>query len=804
MTYVPPQPDPSCKPRARQAENIREDAARLARKRPNRGTLRNGEAELYAPKWPTNFTKGLPHDRFGIVIKKAFEMFFEGLNAGPCSPAADFKVPIGPLRATRCYRPSKYGKEDGAVETFCLKDGEKSPEVRAWESPRAGHVYDLEGPDADALSMPPAPCLGSDELTAEMAEVYALALLRDVPFTKIVKGGGKSECKGSPVTPTAAEVIAQLNELVWFQRGAPLALRPQERRRREARFYETEQELTGDSVFRGSGPGAKKGPFLSQFLLIGSPLRANPSSTPGGAESMEASRGSEDEPVGPYQVPPASMRGYSGQIAGGGDGDGAESVAASAIPNRCMGAVSGLITYGTLSIDQRSVRHLECLDYMTSWEAWLDVQNGANLRGSDLFAVKPGTHELEARFLTTPRDLATYVHYDALYEAYLNACLLMASYGIPPSLGFPTGSFHPTRDSFATFGIPHVLSLVTEVATRGLKAVRRQKFNYHLRTRPEGIGGVLTLVGSTDAGQLGNAQAAAAKNRNELAATDILDWIRQHNGWQNTKDGERAWKVPAGGCKESEPPGNFDDVNALLPMAFPEGSPMHASYGAGHATVAGACVTILKAFFELYDVEGEPKNREDHPFTPVDFCDEKWWKTKRNFDTFDKAVLAEGESTCFEKLYVPTTDGSKLVPSDRTGDEGNCVTIIGELNKLAANISIGRNMAGVHFYTDYYDSVRLGERVAAGILQEQMLTYPEAMSMRFESFDGDQIVFQTRCKGKSGEVKLESYARLVGDTTGGKFTEKAFDEWWVRPSQDLPDACGDANPDEPCFGRCDD
>ncbi len=33
-------------------------------------------------------------------------------------------------------------------------------------------------------------------------------------------------------------------------------------------------------------------------------------------------------------------------------------------------------------------------------------------------------------------------------------------------------------------------------------------------------------------------------------------------------------------------------------MAFPEGSPTHPSYGAGHATVAGACVTILKAWFD--------------------------------------------------------------------------------------------------------------------------------------------------------------------------------------------------------------
>lgn len=39
--------------------------------------------------------------------------------------------------------------------------------------------------------------------------------------------------------------------------------------------------------------------------------------------------------------------------------------------------------------------------------------------------------------------------------------------------------------------------------------------------------------------------------------------------------------------------------NALLSMAFPEGSPTHPAYGAGHATVAGAysfsvvCTTIV-------------------------------------------------------------------------------------------------------------------------------------------------------------------------------------------------------------------
>src|SRR5262249_52840922 len=36
----------------------------------------------------------------------------------------------------------------------------------------------------------------------------------------------------------------------------------------------------------------------------------------------------------------------------------------------------------------------------------------------------------------------------------------------------------------------------------------------------------------------------------------------------------------------------------LLPQAYPEGCPLHPSYPSGHATVAGACATMLKAFFD--------------------------------------------------------------------------------------------------------------------------------------------------------------------------------------------------------------
>ena len=119
---------------------------------------------------------------------------------------------------------------------------------------------------------------------------------------------------------------------------------------------------------------------------------------------------------------------------------------------------------------------------------------------------------------------------------------------------------------------------------------------------------------------------------------------------------------------------------------------MHPAYGAGHATVAGACVTILKAFFDHRYVLPGP--------------------------------------------YVyPAPCGTKLEIAEGTPD----LTIEGELNKLASNISIGRNWAGVHYFTDYSESVRMGEDIAIGILEEQKLTYGENFSMSVPRFDGTTI-----------------------------------------------------------------
>lgn len=63
----------------------------------------------------------------------------------------------------------------------------------------------------------------------------------------------------------------------------------------------------------------------------------------------------------------------------------------------------------------------------------------------------------------------------------------------------------------------------------------------------------------------------------------------------------------------------------------------------------------------------------------------------------------------------------------------------GELDKVAANIATGRNFAGIHWRTDYSESIRLGEAISIGILEEQKATYNEDATLHVTKFDGTSI-----------------------------------------------------------------
>ena len=599
--------------RQQQAEQTRIDAAGTAAAYPAPAHRSNNDERRHhdasgQPTYVGSFTKCLPHDDHGFLIDPAdYEAFVKAIDSGDARDFATLRMGPGPFES------------DGSISRVLDSDGTPSPVlawkgthplgapgIRAWESQGAGLNFSLEGCDPQSVTMPPAPALDSQELIAEMAENYWMALCRDVPFTDWA------------TSTTIEEARASLARFWWFREdrtdrldGSTDVLESSRRRRRVHTVDDGGVPLP--EVFRGVTHGEQVGPYVSQLLLIGN----------GGVSKADSQHALAD----------------------------------------------GQISYGALRVDQR-VRHAAAENYLTDWKTFLDVQNGADLGGRETLDVA-----VPYRFIATPRDLATYVHYDALYEAYLNACLVLLGLKAPtdPGLPFRKADWIDKQSGFAQFGNPHILTLVTEVATRALKAVRYQKFNVHRRLRPEAVGGWMfqRRTNPTDvAGRLDALDAMEAAFTGSSGLGAALDTANGTDNW-------------------------------LLPMAFAEGSPAHPAYGAGHGTVAGACVTILKAWFDT----GTPLL---HPGTTDPIA------------------------------YEADADGQALHDVSATLG-GRPLTVEGELNKVAANIAIGRNWAGVHYYSDYLESFRLGEQIAVRLLEEQRATYAENFSMSVPLLDGTTV-----------------------------------------------------------------
>jgi hypothetical protein len=309
------------------------------------------------------------------------------------------------------------------------------------------------------------------------------------------------------------------------------------------------------------------------------------------------------------------------------------------------------LQYGATQITQQFQTTLPLEGGGTDWlvdsDAWLRCQNGET-------PFDPNRYDPVRRYIRSGRDIGQYVHVDVLFEAYFNACLWLVDNGAPLS---PTNPYRSSRTQagFGTFGSPHLKTMVAEAATRALKGIWFQKWFVHRVLRPEAFGG---LVHHT-----------LANTRSYPLHPDVLSSkaVQQVFGRNGTY---------------------------FLPHAFPEGCPQHPSYGQGHGTVAGACATIVKAFF-----------------------DESW---------------------VIPNPVVSSDDGLSLLPYG--GSDAGQLTVSGEMNKLAANIALGRNHAGVHWRSDYEASLRLGEQIAISILRDQRNTYSETFSgFLFTSFDGERI-----------------------------------------------------------------
>ncbi|HYL67806.1 MAG TPA: vanadium-dependent haloperoxidase [Candidatus Limnocylindria bacterium] len=304
-------------------------------------------------------------------------------------------------------------------------------------------------------------------------------------------------------------------------------------------------------------------------------------------------------------------------------------------------------SFGQQSMSQQQVTYLPNIDYMTDFSSWLLVQNGIDTG-------QRNQNDPQVRYLHNGRGLATWTHADVLYQAYLVAFLVLNTIRAPMNPGNPyIGS--NTENGFGTFGGPDIAATLTEVATRALKAVWFQKWQVHLRARPEATGGLVHLI------KTGEGDKTDGK---------LSNIILNSHGLQESFDKYGSW---------------------LLSQAFPEGSPAHPAYPTGHGTVGGACITVLKFFFDGNFVIPNP--------------------------------------------VVPTDDGLLLVPYN--GSDADQITVNGELNKLGHNVSFGHGIhAGIHWRSDTDVSLKLGEAVALSVLHDRAQTYNEKFTVHLTKFDG--------------------------------------------------------------------
>ena len=308
---------------------------------------------------------------------------------------------------------------------------------------------------------------------------------------------------------------------------------------------------------------------------------------------------------------------------------------------------------GAQPVDQRYVTYKAGVDYMTDQPTWEAVQNGIPT-GVDV------QKDPKRRYLHNGRGLAAFTRVDELFQAYFTAHLVLSAINAPNRPPFNPGNpyIHSVKQNgFGTFGGADIASVLAQVAKIALNAVWYQKWIVHLRHRPESGGGLVHLI----------------KNGVGFDCKPDPNVL-------NSKAVKRSYETY----------GSY-----LLSQAFPEGSPAHPAYPTGHGTVGGACITILKFFY-------------DGDFT-------------------------------FSDPQVPNSNGTKLKTwtYDPSIEDSGTLTVNGELHKLAHNVTFGHGLhAGIHWRSDSDVSMILGEAVAISFLEDLACTYAEPFKVNFTKLDG--------------------------------------------------------------------
>jgi membrane-associated phospholipid phosphatase len=297
--------------------------------------------------------------------------------------------------------------------------------------------------------------------------------------------------------------------------------------------------------------------------------------------------------------------------------------------------------------------------------------------------------------VSSGRNLASLVHVDSLYQEHAFAVDLLTAGNYPRTpvspytnpQGMP-GVHAKNEGDGPTLGPPDAAGLVGSVALEAARLAWSQKYLIARRARPE-VFGALLHKRKTGGSENTYGPLDPRLLTTNSAVSKLLDRIKAENAARGGASGE----------------------TYLLSQVFPEASPAHPAWPSGHATVAGACVTVIKAIFD------------------------------------DRATV---------KQQVNVTP-----PPPFTDENGVPLTVGGELDKLASNIALGRNFGGVHFRSDGEHGILLGEELALRFLQDHLRTYREKFRCDDSSTGTNPCFELTRRNGQRVRITAEDVTPLA-------------------------------------------
>lgn len=298
------------------------------------------------------------------------------------------------------------------------------------------------------------------------------------------------------------------------------------------------------------------------------------------------------------------------------------------------------VQMGSLPLEQK-YQSPNSTNFMTSVQDYLHIWNGGN---PSVNPSLPGP----TRHLLTIRDCANYIHLDQMWQPFFTAATILLNQKIP----FGYTCARRTGTKFINLGVIDLYEMMTEATKLAMDATWMYKW-CQLKLRPEEMGYQVHLR-LTDGSGVNFPQ--------NLLTNPVLAEIHNQTG------------------------------TYLLPQAYPEGSPCHPAYPAGHATIAGAMATILKAWFDC-----------------------------------SKTIKAK----------IPNADGSALVDYTENGQQVN-LNVGDELDKFASNCGIFRNFGGIHYRSDL-NGVVLGEIVGIKLLECMSKRYSCDVTFHLKKRDGTTI-----------------------------------------------------------------